>query len=124
MNKLFLLPVLCLLLAGCEHTRVVVETKKVYIYPPKVNCPDTPKVTKNPADFDYMESDVRDFILSLLAVQSECHSSAEIQDKFIDKMKEREKVEGATSITDEPIETPLSLNLSSQKYQGASLLTP
>lgn len=99
--KFFVLSFLVLFLAGCAHDRVVIEHKNVYVYPPSVNCPEAPKITKNPADLDYMESDVRDFILSLLATHSECRSSKEIQDEFISKMKEREKAEGATSNSNE-----------------------
>lgn len=95
--KFIVLILSCLLLTGCMHDRVVIEHKNVYVYPPTVNCSETPKITKNPADFDYMESDVRDFILSLLAVQSECRSSKIIQDEFIDKMKDREKSEATSN---------------------------
>lgn len=81
-----------MVLGGCAHDHVVTRNVNVYMYPPRVECPeDEARLKKDPNLPSFMEKDIQDYIISLRTVLSVCSASVKQQNKVMDDMKEREK---------------------------------
>lgn len=94
--KIVSLLVASLALSACGSTKVpVVTTSTVYVFPPRVACPEPPAIS-NPDAPNFNETMLMRFIRDLYKAAYTCHENVKIQDEYLDSMRAKAALEGAS----------------------------